>query len=71
MSKYKQDKAYYLQHNNLNVKATYVCNNGFKLGSWIRTQRISYKNNDLTLKRCKLLKEIGMIWHSTPGAKKS
>lgn len=71
MSKYEQAKAYYLEHNHLNIKATHVCDNGFKLGSWIRTQRISYKNNDLTLKRYKLLEEIGMIWSSTPGVKKS
>ncbi|WP_083402220.1 helicase associated domain-containing protein [Bacillus sp. MUM 116] len=47
-----------------------MCENGFKLGSWIRTQRISYKNNDLTLERYKLLEEIGMKWSSRPGAKK-
>ncbi len=42
--KYEQAKAYYLLNENLDVKATYVCENGFKLGSWIRTQRVSYKN---------------------------
>lgn len=68
--KYEQAKAYYVQHNHLDVKATYICDNGFKLGSWIRTQRVNYKNNDLTLERYNLLEEIGMKWSSRPGAKK-
>lgn len=71
MGKYEQAKAYYLQHNHLDVKATYICENGFKLGSWIRTQRVSFKNNDLTIERYKMLEEIGMKWNSTPGAKKN
>ncbi|MGP4077617.1 zinc-ribbon domain-containing protein [Halobacillus sp. K22] len=70
MQKYKQAKDYYFKHNNLDVKATYVCNNGFKLGNWIRTQRVSYKNDDLTQERYKLLEEIGMVWSSSPGSKK-
>ncbi len=68
--KYEQAKAYYLRNENLEVKATYVCDNGFKLGSWIRTQRVSYKNKDLTTERYKLLEEIGMKWSSIPGSKK-
>lgn len=67
---YEQAKAYYLQHNNLDVKAKYVCDDGVKLGNWIRTQRVSYKNDDLTPERHKLLEEIGMIWSSKPGSKK-
>ncbi|MFC4321331.1 zinc-ribbon domain-containing protein [Litchfieldia salsa] len=67
--KYEQAKAYFLRNKNLEVKATYVCENGFKLGQWIRTQRVSYKNNDLTLERFKMLEDIGMIWSSKPGAK--
>lgn len=60
---YEYAKQYYLKHNNLEIPATYICEDGTKLGSWIRTQRVSFKNNDLTEERLKLLNNINMIWN--------
>ena len=70
LSKYNLAKKYYEQNGDLNIKATYVSSNGEKIGSWIRTQRVNYKNNNLSGKRISLLNKIGMIWKLKPGTKK-
>ena len=59
---YEYAKHYYKLNGNLEVPAKYVNELGVKLGSWIRTQRVSYQNDDLLEERKLLLNEIGMIW---------
>lgn len=46
------------------VQATFVMNDGFKLGNWVMHRRKDYKdkNNYLTEKRINLLEEIGFVW---------
>jgi hypothetical protein len=43
------------------VPATYVINN-LALGSWVRTQRVSYQNNKLTQERFEKLQSISFSW---------
>lgn len=69
MKMYEYAKEYYKENGNLEVVSTYICEDGTKLGSWIRTQRVSYKNNDLTSKRLNLLEDIDMQWEVKKGAK--
>jgi rubrerythrin/CDGSH-type Zn-finger protein len=70
LEKYNLVKKYYEKYGNININAKYVTDNGIKLGSWIRTQRVNFKNNNLNNKRIDLLNKVGMIWESKPGAKK-
>lgn len=70
MEKYKLANEYFVQHGNLNIPAKYETEKGVKLGSWIRTQRVCKKNQDISEERIALLEEIGMIWESKPGSKK-
>jgi hypothetical protein len=42
--------------------ATFKTTDDFCLGPWVRTQRNSYKNGNLTQERIKLLESLGFIW---------
>lgn len=63
---FKEAEAYAKEHKNLNVKATYITNNGVKLGSWLSNLRTYKKNNIqqnyLTKERMEALNQIGMVW---------
>lgn len=67
---YNLAKKYFEENGNLNINAKYITKDGIKLGSWIRTQRVSYKNKSLTNERYKLLCDINMVWKVKPGVKK-
>ena len=67
---YNLAKKYFKENGNLNINAKYITKDGIKLGSWIRTQRVSYKTKSLTNKRYKLLCDINMVWKVKPGVKK-
>lgn len=60
--------AYYLEHGDLRVPASYVCDDGFKLGSWIcrLKDRRAGKNGlqPLTEEQIARLDRIGMVWVS-------
>lgn len=64
---FEHAKAYYEEHGDLDVKAQYVCEDGYRLGSWIANNRTWHSNNScsnvLTDERTKRLESIGMIWH--------
>lgn len=64
---FEHAKAYYEAHGDLDVKAQYVCEDGYRLGSWIANNRTWHTNNScanvLTEERTKRLEDIGMIWH--------
>ena len=59
-------KRYYEEHGDLNVNAHYETN-GVKLGTWISSQRESYKKGRLSEEQIKMLCEIGISWHRFSG----
>jgi len=67
---YEAAVAYYREHGNLDVPASYVNADGIKLGSWIhrmRKERRKYKENHsekttLTEEQIRRLDDIGMVW---------
>ena len=63
---FEHAKAYYEEHGDLDVKAQYVCEDGYNLGNWIVNNRTWYSNNScsnvLTSERIKRLENIGMVW---------
>lgn len=63
---FEHAKAYFEENKNLDVKAGYVCPDGYKLGGWIVNNRTWHANNScaniLTKERVKRLEEIGMVW---------
>lgn len=70
LKNYNLAKKYFEDNGNLNINSKYITKDGIKLGSWIRTQRVSYKNKSLTDERYKLLCDINMVWKLNPGVKK-
>lgn len=61
-TKYLLAKDYFKENGNLNINSKYISKDGTKLGSWIRTQRVAYKNGELSDDRINRLNEIEMIW---------
>ena len=59
-------KRYYEEHGDLNVNAHCEIN-GIKLGTWISSQRESFKKGRLSEEQIKMLGEIGMSWHRFSG----
>ena len=71
---YELAQLYFLNHGNLDIPNNYVTDNGEKLGKWINSQRVAYKNRTLSKDeiksgqvvlsddRLKKLEEIGMVW---------
>lgn len=59
-------QAYYKEHGNLDVKARYVTENGFRLGRWVCNLRTKVKNKGLdqalTKEQQEQLAALGMIW---------
>ena len=59
-------QAYYKEHGNLDVKARYVTENGFRLGRWVCNLRTKVKNKGLdqalTKEQQGELEKLGMIW---------
>lgn len=62
---YEQAKQWYEEHGNLNVPTTYVNDNGFPLGMWLKRQVPDENGNTqtkVTPEKEKKLDAIGMIW---------
>lgn len=59
-------QAYYKEHGNLDVKARYVTDSGFRLGRWVCNLRTKVKNKGLdqalTKEQQGELEKLGMIW---------
>ena len=51
-------KKYYETFGNSDVPQNYITSDGFKLGDWLSTQRVAYKNGVVSKRRKKLLKEV-------------
>lgn len=66
---FRHAKEYYEKYGDLDVKVQYVCDDGYRLGSWIANNRTWYSNNSvaniLTSERVKRLEEIGMFWNKS------
>ena len=58
---YDLAKRFYEVNGNLNIGAAYVLD-GVKLGNWISSQRVAYKQGGLSEERVKKLELIGMSW---------
>ncbi|MCD7833067.1 MAG: Helicase associated domain protein, partial [Lachnospiraceae bacterium] len=62
-------KAYYETHENLEMPAGYLTEDGYPLGQWVATQRGIRKGTShgcLTGERIRRLDSIGMVWESLP-----
>ncbi len=57
-------KKYFEAHGNLDIPATYVTENGTRLGNWYRSVRSAKRNGTLSAERIKRLEEIGIKWLS-------
>lgn len=57
---FREAKAFYDAHGDLNVPATYVTESGFKLGDWVANQREAAKR--MSSERREKLDSIGMVW---------
>lgn len=56
-------KRYYNENSNLLISQNYETNDGIKLGSWINTQRASYRKGTLSQEKIELLENIEMDWN--------
>jgi hypothetical protein len=62
---YAEAKAYYKQHDNLEVPMRYKTDKGYSLGRWLFTQRKVREGEQFGIlgeDRIKLLDDIGMVW---------
>ena len=59
---YELAKVYYDEKGDLLVPQGYISEDGFKLGTWITTQRQAYKKSNLAQEQIELLESIGMKW---------
>ena len=53
---------YYEQHKHLRVPVSYICDDDFELGKWIRLKRRQYKAGNLSAENIHRLEKIGMLW---------
>ena len=56
---YNAAQEYCRQHGKLDVKANYMTEQGYPLGSWLYEQKRRYREGTLKAERCKALKAIG------------
>lgn len=63
-SEFAHAKAYYEMSGNLQIPAHYVCEDGYRLGAWLKSVRISYKKVLLSEEKIKLLESMGIVWNS-------
>ena len=58
--KYLKALEYKKEHGNCNVRIDYVTKDGFKLGSWLKSQRVAYRNNMLSDEKISFLKGLDL-----------
>lgn len=66
---YGHAKAYFKEHGNISCKTNYVCDDGYKLGSWINRQRKVREGKIrgiMTDDKIRMLDELGMVWNRKP-----
>lgn len=54
--------AYYQSNGNLNISASYITEDGFKLGNWFRHIKDKYEEGRLEDRYVEMLEEIGIQW---------
>lgn len=63
---FRHAEEYYKAYGNLAVAGEYVCDDGYKLGSWMNNQRTNYlspsRYHKLSHEQAKRLENIGMVW---------
>ncbi len=63
---FRHAEEYFKTHGDLAIPIGYVCNDGYRLGSWINNQRSNYlypnQYHKLTEEQATRLEHIGMIW---------
>lgn len=59
---YRYAAAYYQEHGNLTVPATYTAQDGYKLGKWIYNQRLRQDQNKMPAEQTEKLNALGMEW---------
>lgn len=59
---------YYEQHKHLRVPVSFICDDDFALGKWIRLKRRQYKAGNLSADNIHQLEKIGMLWEFYPRA---
>ena len=66
MNGYRQAKAYFEEHGDLNVPVRYKTETGFALGNWLSNQREAKegesRSKKLTEEQIRQLESIGMVW---------
>lgn len=64
---YSHAKTYFETYGNLDISNTYVCDDGYRLGSWLANQRCNYrkptKYHKLTAEQINRLESIGIVWN--------
>ena len=59
---YEEAKRYFDAHDDLTVPATYITDNGVRLGTWIVNQRTAKRDERISEEHIKKLDAIGMVW---------
>lgn len=62
---YEYAKKYFEEFGNLRVPSAFICEDGYRLGTWISNQRSAYNGTitkKLTIEQISKLKDIGMEW---------
>ncbi|HVB43271.1 MAG TPA: Helicase associated domain protein [Streptosporangiaceae bacterium] len=59
---YGHARAWQQQHGHLGIPTAYICEGGFRLGSWLSSQRVLRNRGQLAADRRAALDELGMIW---------
>lgn len=60
---YSYAAKYFKKNGTLNISKDFVSEEGFKLGSWLAMQRVSYKKQTLSFEKIRLLEKIGIVWN--------
>ncbi len=53
---------YYTQYHNIDIPAKYICEDGYRLGTWIQSMRVRCKRGTLAPILKAKLDAMGMIW---------
>lgn len=62
---YRHAEEYSAKYGNLNIETDYICDDGFKLFSWVQNKRTAYKKGKISCERIHLLDNLGMRWDSS------
>ncbi len=65
---YEHTEKYFQQYGDLRVPSGFVCDDGYRLGTWISNQRSAYNGSarkGLSVEQIERLERIGMIWSLT------